>query len=67
MSKIKQLITKYRLQEAELNNNSEAVNKDKSALAEFKPSVSINVSLQTFLLVNASAHRIKRVFYMTRA
>ena len=30
MTKIKQVITKYRLQEAELNNNSEAVNKDQS-------------------------------------
>ena len=28
MLKIEQFIAKYRLQEAELNNNSEAVNKD---------------------------------------
>ena len=30
MFKIEQFITKYRLQEAELNNISEAVNKDQS-------------------------------------
>ena len=31
MFKIEQFITKYRLQEAELNDNSEAVNKDQNS------------------------------------